>query len=234
MGLLLSLIGYVSTATVLAASLGIGYLWQTDRLNDEKVFRIVALVHDINVDGAADEAASPDADVPDVEPSLVEIERVREIALRDFEAKENALARGESEFKHLLRQLNEARDRFDSMARELDERIKRESELSSQESVTSVVRDLKSVKPERAKELLLRILESAGPDPDARRQAMGDVIRLMNAMPSNTLTNILKRFQTEKELNELHEIHQRLLAGGPKKEVFDEALRRLENRDFSE
>ena len=234
MRILLALIGYLSTATVIAASLGLGYLWQSERLSDEKMFRIVALLQDIDVDGIAAEKVALDTQVPPEEPSMAQIERVREIAMRNFEAKQNSLKRRSGEVKHLLSQLSEARERFDAMARELDDRIRRESELSSQESISSIVRDLKSVKPEEAKLLLLRIIDGAGPDPDQRTAALGQVIRLMNAMPTTTLKNILKKFKTQDELNQLHEIHSLQLDGGPQKEVFDEALSRLSNRDFSE
>lgn len=225
-------IGYFSTATVFAAALGLGYLWRSDILNDEKVFRIVAIVQDVDVDAIGREDEVERVETPGEEPSLAQIERVRAIALRNFEAKENALNRGGGEFKHLLSQLNDARERFDSMARELDERIRRERDLENEKSVAAIVRDLKSVKPEQAKELLLRNLEGAGADPDARRKALGDVVRLMNAMPTNTLKGILKRFQSQEELDRLHEIHNLLLEGGPQKEVLDQALQRLNNREF--
>ena len=234
MRILLALIGYLSTATVIAASLGLGYLWQSERLSDEKMFRIVALLQDVDVDGIAAEKVALETEAPPEEPSMAQIERVREIAMRNFEAKQNSLKRRSGEVKHLLSQLSEARERFDAMARELDDRIRRESELSSQESISSIVRDLKSVKPEEAKLLLLRIIDGAGPDPDQRTAALGQVIRLMNAMPTTTLKNILKKFKTQDELNQLHEIHSLQLDGGPQKEVFDEALSRLSNRDFSE
>lgn len=233
MRFLLAMIGYLAVATVIAVALGVGYLWQTDLLNDDKVFRIVALVHDVDVEGAVrdqgDNPLTPGA--PDEEPSLDELQNLREVALRDFEVKQSALEQGQNEFTHLLEQLGEARDRFDAMARELDERIKQESELAGKESVASVVRDLRSVKADRAKELLLRVLDDGRGGAEAERVAMDNVIRLMNAMPTNTLTNILKKFQTEEELDKLHAIHQLMLEGGPKQEALEELQRQLQNRE---
>ncbi len=233
MRIIFSLIGYTAVATVLTALLGFGYLWQADRLDDEKMFRIVALIHDINLDSVSKETETTDTEIPGEEPSLAEVKRLREIALRDFEAKENSLQRGRREFDHMLRQLTESRNRIDSIARELEERIKRESELTDQESVKSVVRDLSSVKSERAKELLLKILNDGGRDIARRKESMGTVIRLMNAMPSKTLTGILKRFQTEAELDQLHEIHNLMLNGGPIKAELDKVLQQISDRDFS-
>ena len=39
MRFLLALIGYLSTATVIAAAVGLGYVWQSEQLNDEKMLR---------------------------------------------------------------------------------------------------------------------------------------------------------------------------------------------------
>ena len=46
--ILFALIGYVCTATVIAAVLCIAYLWQTDRLNEDKMLRLVAKLHDVD------------------------------------------------------------------------------------------------------------------------------------------------------------------------------------------
>lgn len=234
MRIIFSLIGYMAVATVLTGLLGFGYLWQADRLNDEKMFQIIALVHDIDLGGVSQENEIVDTEIPGEEPSLSEVNRSREIALRDFEAKNNSLERGRNEFNHMLHQLTESRNRIDKIARELEERIKRESELTDQESIKSVVRDLSSVKAERAKELLLKILERGGNDPEKKAAAKGDVIRLMAALPSTTLKGILKRFQSEKELEQLHEIHITMLQGGPIKADLDKVLEQITSRDFSE
>ena len=168
MRIVFSLIGYAAVATVLTALLGFGYLWQADRLNDEKIFRIIALVHDIDLDSVSQENEIVTTEIPGEEPSLAEVERSREMTLRDFEAKNNSLQQGRNEFNHMLHQLTESRNRIDIVARELEDRIKQESELTDQESIKSVVRDLSSVKSERAKELLLKILKRGGNDPERR------------------------------------------------------------------
>jgi hypothetical protein len=119
------------------------------------------------------------------------------------------------------------------MAQEFDERIRRESELATQESVTSIVRDLSKVKPDTAKDLLLRILDG-GTDEESKREAMNDVVRLMNAMPTNTLAAILKKFTTEDDKAKLHGIHREMLAGGPKQKLLNEALQQLQERSVQE
>ncbi|MEM6330040.1 MAG: hypothetical protein AAF790_07320, partial [Planctomycetota bacterium] len=69
------IIGYFCTATVLSATIGMAYLWRTQRLDDEKVFRIVALVHDVDIDSLAEEQQGDAAATPDEEPSPDDVAR---------------------------------------------------------------------------------------------------------------------------------------------------------------
>ncbi|MGL4514218.1 MAG: hypothetical protein ACRCT8_14095 [Lacipirellulaceae bacterium] len=236
MRFLLALIGYFATATVIATSLLVGYLWRTRALDDEKVFRIIALVHDVDLNQRTTTAAAQEktqATALTDEPSTAEADRLRDIALLNFDVKQSSLDQGRGEFGHMLRQLVEARDRFDGMARELEERIRRESDAATDENVATIVRDLRSVKADTAKDLLLRILER-GTDEESKREAMGDVVRVMSSLPANTLTAILKKFTSEEDKAKLHAIHREMLAGGPKKQVLDDALRQLQDRSVAE
>jgi len=213
------LIGYLATATVLSATLGFAYLWQTQRLDDEKVFRIMALMHDVDIDGLAEEEVSDESEVPSEEPSMDDIQRYRAIADRNFEVKQDALKRGRQEFEKALRDIEEEKRRFKELTDKLEAELQREGELSSKEAVAKVVRDLELIKPEYAKGLLLRTLKQ----PDG----MKDVILLMNAMSTSKLKKILAVFRTEEELDDLHEIHLTMLNGGAGKGVLEEALRQL-------
>jgi hypothetical protein len=236
MRILLALIGYLATATVIATSLGIGYLWNSGQLDDEKVFKIVALVHDVELTRdviSEDTSNAAESDSAKEEPSTTEVDRLVEIKMLDFDARQNSLDNGRSEFGYMLRQLSEARDRFDKLAQEFDQRIRLESELAGQENVTAIVRDLSKVKPDTAKDLLLRVLDE-GTDAESKRAAMNDVVRLMNAMPSNTLAAILKKFTTEDDKAKLHAIHREMLAGGPKQKLINEALQQLQERNAQE
>lgn len=229
MRFVLAIIGYLCTATVIAAALGVGYLWQSERLTDEKVFRMVALVYDVDVDAAADEQSDRRFETPDEQLSLDEINRLRQVRDRNYEVRKNVLDRGTSEFQYLLDQLIVARVRYDDMAQELDERIQQEKNLLSQESISSVVNTLKSVKPAEAKELLLRFLDT-GTDPEKKQAGKDDVIRLLNALPPDTREGILKKFKTPEELNTLHDLLDDMLDGGAPARVLDQTLEQLKNR----
>ena len=72
--LLLGLIAYVCVATVITLALVIGYLWHTDQLNNDKMFRIVAVVQDVDLQQIrASQQKKAGDEVPPEEPSLNEV-----------------------------------------------------------------------------------------------------------------------------------------------------------------
>jgi hypothetical protein len=227
MQFLFSTIGYTAVATVLSTLLWVGYLWQTERLTDERMFRIVAMIHGVETGEKIEPKETPDDDSPDEEPSLEEEQRQRHLALRNYEARQESLDRGRSEFDHSLGQLVEQRDRVDQMATELRKRIDQVSTETIGEGVRNVVRDLKVAKPEKGKELLLLILASGGTEPEAKQAALDQVIEIINTMPVDTWSDILNKFDGAAELEQLHQIQAQQLEGGEKRRVLQEALGQL-------
>ena len=234
MRFLLALIGYFTTATVITAASLIGYLWQTERLTDERMFQIVAVLHGVDIGGdmeSSDENAFDET--PPEEPSLVEEERLREIALRNQEVRLASLERGRVEFDHALEQLASQTDRFNNLAEELQQRLEQETAENAEEGVRTVVRDIKEASPELGKELLLRVLEN-GTTAEEKQRALADTIRLIRAMPLATWSEIVNTIDGEEEISQLHRIHMEELEGGAKRRVLDDAIRQLHNRDFRE
>lgn len=214
------LIGYVSTATVLSLAIGLAYLWKTDRLDDEKTFRIVALLHDVDIEKLAAEERPKEQTTPGEEPSPEDVQRFREIMERNYEVKANALRRGRQEYDYAYERLKEENRRFTELAQDLEQQLEAEVKLSSEQAVNNVVRDLEMVKPDIAKELLRRTLNES-------KDGMKDTILLINAMSTGKLKKLLQTFKTEQELDDLHRIHQTQLLGGPKKALMGQALEQL-------
>ena len=234
MRMIMALLGYLAVATVITQGALFGYLWSGGILNDEKMFQIVALIHDIDLNqtpGTEEETVEPE--IPDEEPSLAEVERMREIALRNFEAKQNSLRTGKSEFNYVLRQLNSASDRYDRLATELADRINQESEELRQENVQNVVRDLQLMKSKEAKEIILRMLDEGGSAPEAKAAAMDEVILIVNTLRADSREALLRTFTSPDDLDKLHDLLQRMLSGGAKAAALDDVKQQLKDRDFT-
>jgi len=203
---LIALIAYVCVATIITLALIIGYLWQTDRLNDEKVFRMVALLHDVDLEQIAQAQKKSRDDVPPEEPSLDDMLHHQQIQDRNFEVRLLALQRGRQEYDHRLQQLKEQTDRYDRLAQDWQSKLKQQEQLTTQENLAKVVSQLEQVRPEIGKDSLLRWIAEG---------RMDDAILLMSKMSESKLAKILKKFETDEELDRLHEVHQRIISGGP-------------------
>jgi hypothetical protein len=217
---ILALIAYVCTATVIAAALSFGYLWHTGRLNDEKMFRIVALLHDVDLQRIAQSHQGSEDDIPPEESSIANVIERQQVQDRNFEVKLLALQRGRQEYEHRLQLLKEQTDRYDRLAHEWQSRLRQQEQLTTQENLATVVAQLEQLRPEVAKESLMRWIE---------QDRMDDAILLMNKMAEAKLGKVLKAFETEEELDRLHKIHQRILTSGASKSRLQEALGELES-----
>jgi hypothetical protein len=219
--LLFGLIAYVCVATMITLGLGLGYLWHTDQLNDEKVFRIVALLQDVELHqpGQAPEHSSDG--VPPEEASLEDVTHHQQLQDRNYEVKLLALQRGRQEYDHRLQELEVKTDRYDRLAQDWQSRLKKQEELNNQENLAKVVSQLEQVKADKAKALLMLWINES---------RMDDAILLMSKMSESSLKKILKTFETDEEIAKLHEIHQRIIGSGatPKLQEALDQLKELE------
>src|SRR4051794_33584638 len=158
--LVLGLIAYLCVATVLTIALVVGYFWHTDRLNSEKVFRIVALLQDVDLQQlAAAQQKKPGDDVPAEEPSLNEVMHRQQVQDRNYEVKLLSLKTGKQEYDTSFQKLKEKIDRYDRMVQDVQSRLKEQQELTTQQNVAKVVSQLEQVKPEVAKDSFMKFID---------------------------------------------------------------------------
>jgi hypothetical protein len=217
-GLLLAFIAYFCVATVISLALISGYLWHTDQLTEEKMFRLVALLQDVDLQQLSEAQHKTGDDVPPEEPSLNDMLRHQHIQDRNFEVKQLALQRGRQEYDHRLQLLKEQTDRYDRLATEWQSRLKKQEELTTQENLAKVVAQIEQLRADNGKAMLLRWIDEG---------RMDDAILLMGKMSENKLGKILKTFETEDELNTLHEIHQKIIGSGAVSPQLEKALGEL-------
>lgn len=220
--LLMSLMGYFCVATVITLALIVGYLWHTDHLNEQKAFRIVALLQDVDLEQLAEAQRKAGDDVPPEEPSVDDMLRHQQIQDRNFEVKQLALQRGRQEYDHRLQLLKEQTDRYDRLATEWQSRWKKEQELTTQENLAKVVAQIEQLRADNGKAMLVRWIDEG---------RMDDAILLMSKMSENKLGRILKTFETEEELNKLHEVHQRIISSGSANSQLEKALGEMKAAD---
>ncbi len=222
--LLLGLVGYACVATVITLALVIGYLFHTDQLTRNKIFRIVALVQDVDLQplSAAQQPKKPGDEVPPEEPSLNEVANLQQVQDRNYEVKLLALKRGKQDYDTSLHDLNEKIDRYDRMVQDIQTRLNKQQELTTQQNIAKVVGQLEQVKPEVGKDSLMKFIDE---------DHMDDAILLMSRMSESKLKNILKTFQTPQELSKLHDIHRQIISGGVESATLKKAIGELNALD---
>jgi hypothetical protein len=203
---------------VITLALGFAYLWKTDRLTNERMFRMIALVQGVDLERIAAAERAADEKTPPEELSIDAVVGQQQVLDRNSEVKLLSLQRGRQEFDHSLQQLRSERERFDRLARDWENKLKQQGELTTQENIAKVVSDLEQVKPATAKTLLIQWIE------DGR---MDDVITLLGKMSDNKKAKILKSFSTPDELDKLHEIHRLMIDGDKSKDNLEQAKQEL-------
>ena len=198
-------IAYACVATVIALALCLGYLWHSDRLNDEKLFHMMAILHDIDLQQIAESQHKKVDEVPPEEPSLTAVMHRQQVQDRNIEVKLLALQRAKQDCDVRLQELKTQTDRYDKIAQDWQKRLKQQEELTTQEDVVKVVNQLEQLTPEVGKSSLMLWIDEG---------RMDDAILLMNKMSESKLAKILKTFSTIDELKQLHEIHRRIMGGG--------------------
>lgn len=216
--LLLGLIAYVCVATVITLALVIGYLWKNDQLNNDKLFRLMAVMQDVDLQKMAAVDKKADKEVPPAEQSLNQVLHHQQVLDRNYEVKQLALQRGKQEYDASYQQLVEQTARYDRIAQDWQSRLKQEQELATQQNIAKVVNQLEQVSPDVGKQQLMLWIEE---------KKMDDAILLMSRMSENKLAKILKTFESEEELKQLHEIHERILTSGNENSKLEKALGEL-------
>jgi hypothetical protein len=213
------MIAYVCVATVITLALILGYLWHKDQLTGGKIFRLIAVMQDVDLQQiAAADNISPN-EVPPAESSLTEVMHHQQVQDRNYEVKQLALQRGKQVYDASYQELTAKIDRYDRLARDWQNKLRHEQEQTSQQNIGQVVAQLEQVSPDVGKDQLMRFINE---------KKMDDAIALMNRMSENKLAKILKTFETPEELTKLHEIHERILTSGADSSKLQKALSELE------
>jgi hypothetical protein len=217
-GMLLALLGYLASATVITIALGFGYLWHTERLTDDKMFRMIALLEGVDLQQIADAQKKTVDEIPPEEASMDAVIGRQQILDRNYEVKLLELKRGRQEYDNSYENLKVKIDRYDQLARTWQDKLTQQEQQTSLENIGKVVSDLEQVKPGTAKDLLMRWIAE---------DRMGDVITLLGKMSENKKGKILNSFTTAEELDKLHQIHRLMIDNAANKDQLSKALGEL-------
>ena len=219
LGLLISVLAYFCVATVIALLIGVWTLWSKGLLSDEKMLRIVAVMHDDPAAEAPKKEGDPASTESTEQPSWEDRERPEGMQLRQFELREQALDSARAQLQFEQTALAQERQQLDSVRTAFNEELKKMSEgvvATGEENVRTI---WENIKPKQAKEQMLLMLEA---------QETEKAVSLLSAMPIAKRAKIAGEFKTPDEAQKLAEILKLLREGVPQLGVVDGAREKLD------
>ena len=218
--ILFPLIGYACVATVISAAIGYGYLVKSGRLDDEKVFRITAILQDVDLEEIERASLEVKAETPPEEPSYEQQRRQYQTVLLQFDVKEKHLADSLVDFDYQLKRLNAATEQYARLRSEVEEYLVQQGNLLLSEEMQKVRKQLESLNPKKqAKPILIKYIAD---------DRIDDVIMLLGSMKPRNQEEILRAFDSEEDQEMLYKIQRKMLAGEPAKPFIDAQLKALE------
>ncbi|MCA9245979.1 MAG: hypothetical protein KDA42_02660 [Planctomycetales bacterium] len=211
-------LAYVSIGTMLAAGFGFGYLWSTGILNQDKGFKILAVLHDIPLppdDELLAQERAKDEENRMRDLSYQDIERIRGLEARNLELKKQAVELGLSEVRSESIALSEAKSRFDAQKDGFVAHLEKIRDEALNEGISEIRKIWETVKPATAKDQAMQFVEAG---------AINDVVLILSGMQVKQQSKIIEQFQTAEEKEVLDEIITLIRQGVPETTVIDDAL----------
>lgn len=223
-GLITSLV-CICVATVLVEAIGLGYLGVTGRLTQERLFRAMAAIHNVDLDAIKAEIdnANKSKDIEQV--AFKEKLDWRTAESLDLDRREAAINKALSELRQLQLTLRIDQERYEAIKNSFDKELEELQAKFVEEGILDVTKTLESLQPKQAKEQILKMLEDE--PAESYTQAMNDVVAIVKAMPLDKRKKILSEFKTESESETLSEILRQIRLGEPEVSVTREAQNQL-------
>lgn len=218
--MLFPLIGYACVATVISGAIAYGYLVKSGKLDDEKLFRITAILQDVDLEEIEQASHAEEPGTPPEEPSYEQQRRQYQTISLQFDVKEKQLADSLVDFDYQLKRLSGATEQYSRLRAEVEEYLVQQGNLVLSVEMQKVRKQLESLIPKKqAKPILIKYITD---------DRIDDVIMLLGSMKPRDQEAILRTFDAPEDLEMLYRIQRKMLAGEPAKPFIDSQLQALE------
>jgi hypothetical protein len=221
------LVAYLCIGAVVSAALGYAYMRHSGKLNDETMFRIVALVQGVDLDQLAKEGQTTAEETPAEEPSFAEQQQHLLAGTLQFDGKQRQLKDSLAEFDSQLKRLSAAQERYTQL-RAVVERFLKEQQAAVEDVALAKVRaQLEALIPKKqAKPILIKMIQDGQVD---------QVILLLSGMKPRIQQEILRTFdQPPEDIDMLYQMQKHMLTDNPARPIIEkqiEALDELKSQD---
>jgi hypothetical protein len=191
-------------ATTATEAIVIGFLWADGKFTQEKAVRYAAVIY--GLDSTELLAQEPNDGEPKQEKLLTREEildsRIRQSQL--LQDRRSALDTGSDDIQILFDTLRSNNDRYEQMKSRFYAHLAELETAARAAAIEELQRTLEVLRPKQSKELLLRMLDDQGLDPND--DVLQDVVTIVKSMPMDKRKKILGEFKTAQDRVRLHEI----------------------------
>ena len=217
---LFPLVGYLCTATIITLAVGLGYLRSTEILDDEKMFRIVSILHDVDLEKIAEKHRTGEDDVPVEEPSYDQKFELGQVATLHLQAKQDDLEKQLNIFEAEFRKVSGIMARYNTLTNEVDQYLRQREELAKESGLVAVRNQIENLNAKKQTKPLLKQWINEG--------RIDEVILLLNGLRDRSRREIIKTFDAPEDVDMLKRIYEQMLAGHPEKTFIEGKLQELE------
>ncbi|MEX0936793.1 MAG: hypothetical protein WDZ59_02955 [Pirellulales bacterium] len=203
---------YLCIGSIVTAAVGMGYLWSSGKLDDEKLVKILAVVHDVTIEKeetprSASQAAGAQ------QPSYDENETVRDIMMRKLELKRLAVDKAIEDIRYKRQQLDSDRERHQRLVSTFDAKLESLFGEATAEGFAKQRRIWENIKSTQAKDQIIQMVE---------QEEIEDVVAILSEMPVEKQAKIVSQFTTEAEIEVLDNILRMVRQGLPQTALIEQ------------
>ena len=216
-----SIFAYTCVATILAQAMGLTYAWSSGKVDRDKLFKVLAVVHDIDLETilGKKEQVKNTAQEP-VRLSLDEIDRLRKIKSRDLEVRAEFLTKGLEELRHQRDQFTGLKDNFDQRRTAFHEHLSKLQDKAITDGNSNARLILETIKAAQAKELIMKMVDA---------DEINDVVVILADMPIDKVAEIVGTFRSKEEKDALDRIIRLVRTGDAVNTLIEKTLDRNRN-----
>ncbi|MFW6169512.1 MAG: hypothetical protein ACODAD_03410 [Planctomycetota bacterium] len=211
---------YFSIATVIALMTAIAALWFKGALDEARLYRVLAALHGIDMVLMQQELLTEKNEIDEEMPSYATRQELLTMNSLDQELRSNAIDNAWAEMNEMRTKLEVKSKRFEETKDNYAAKLQRTADEELAVALKEVRRTLEAIKPEQAKEQILKMLED---------DAMDDVVTIMKNMPIDKRKKIIGEFEQGPDVEALYDILSKIREGEPLASEIKETQEKLKN-----
>jgi hypothetical protein len=207
-------------ATLLAIFIGLVYLRAVGKLSNEKVFRLLAVAHGVDLRPITSGAGLDHVEPTSEQTSFEEIEKRRAVEARHAELKADFLEKDLEKLNRERQLLAQELAEVQQIRQQFQTQLNQLEELATGEGIETQRQIWSKLEPDRAKTQILDMIEAGESD---------TVVVILSDMPPQNQVKIISEFNPDdpKERVAAEEILRKIRQGLPKMAVVEKARAEL-------